>query len=101
MTTRKKQSGTDVSAPSGLESRIEMLFETSWEVCNKVGGIYAVLSTKAKVLGQKFGDKLVFIGPDIWTEETPSPHFKERKTRVAMEFETAIKGANCSFYIPI
>lgn len=57
-----------------------MLFETSWEVCNKVGGIYAVLSTKAKVLGQKFGDKLVFIGPDIWTEETPSPHFKERKT---------------------
>ncbi len=80
MTTRKKQSGTDVSAPSGLESRIEMLFETSWEVCNKVGGIYAVLSTKAKVLGQKFGDKLVFIGPDIWTEETPSPHFKERKT---------------------
>ena len=27
---------------------LDLLFETSWEVCNKVGGIYAVLSTKAK-----------------------------------------------------
>ena len=80
MATRKKQAGTEVPASSGLENRIEMLFETSWEVCNKVGGIYAVLSTKAKVLNQKFGDKLVFIGPDFWTEETPSPYFKERKT---------------------
>lgn len=80
MATRKKQAGTEVPASSGLENRIEMLFETSWEVCNKVGGIYAVLSTKAKVLNQKFGDKLVFIGPDFWTEENPSPYFKERKT---------------------
>ena len=30
------------------ESKLDLLFETSWEVCNKVGGIYAVLSTKAK-----------------------------------------------------
>ena len=26
------------------------LFEVSWEVCNKVGGIHTVLSTKAKSL---------------------------------------------------
>ena len=54
-------------------SRIDLLCESSWEVCNKVGGIYAVLSTKARVLGEQFGDKLVFIGPDFWTEENPSP----------------------------
>lgn len=57
-----------------------MLFETSWEVCNKVGGIYTVLSTKAKELGKVFGDRLVFIGPDIWDDQNPSPDFKERKT---------------------
>ncbi len=100
MTTRKKQLGTDVSAPSGIESRIEMLFETSWEVCNKVGGIYAVLSTKAKVLGQKFGDRLVFIGPDIWTEESPSPHFKERKTMFKLDLPWGIRVRTGRWDIP-
>ena len=59
---------------------IGLLMETSWEVCNKIGGIYTVLSTKARVLQEKFGDRLVFIGPDVWTDETPSPYFIERKT---------------------
>lgn len=63
-----------------LSNEIELLFETSWEVCNKIGGIYAVLSTKARVLHEQFGDKLVFVGPDVWTEENPSPYFVERKT---------------------
>ena len=48
---------------------LNYLFETSWEVCNKVGGIYAVLSTKARTLQQKFNDNLLFIGPDIWADE--------------------------------
>lgn len=59
---------------------IGLLFETSWEVCNKIGGIYTVLSTKAKVLKDQFGDKLVFIGPDVWTSDNPSPYFIEKKT---------------------
>lgn len=59
---------------------IGLLMETSWEVCNKIGGIYTVLSTKARVLQEQFGDRLVFIGPDVWTENTPSPYFIERKT---------------------
>lgn len=56
---------------------VDLLIETSWEVCNKVGGIYTVLSTKAKTLQQLYRDKVIFIGPDVWTEETPSPYFKE------------------------
>lgn len=57
----------------------DYLFEVSWEVCNKVGGIYAVLSTKAKTLQKLMKDKAFFIGPDIWTE-TESPYFKESKS---------------------
>ncbi len=59
---------------------IGLLMETSWEVCNKIGGIYTVLSTKARVLQEKFDDRLIFIGPDVWTDSTPSPYFIERKT---------------------
>ena len=59
---------------------LDLLFETSWEVCNKVGGIYAVLSTKANTLQQQYKDKVIFIGPDVWTEEKPSPYFEESKS---------------------
>ena len=62
------------------ESKLDLLFETSWEVCNKVGGIYAVLSTKAKTLQKLYKDKIVFIGPDLWSAENPSPYFKESKS---------------------
>ena len=41
------------------------IFETSWEVCNKVGGIYTVLSSRAKTLKDNYQDQLVFIGPDL------------------------------------
>lgn len=54
----------------------EYLFESSWEVCNKVGGIYTVLSTKAHTLQQLFKDKLIFIGPDVWAN-TNAPDFIE------------------------
>lgn len=57
-----------------------ILFETSWEVCNKVGGIYTVLSSKAKVLCKRLGDKMIFVGPDVWSSQNPSPFFKESKS---------------------
>ena len=44
----------------------DYIFESSWEVCNKVGGIYTVLSTRAKTLQEALQDKIVFIGPDFW-----------------------------------
>lgn len=56
---------------------VDVIFETSWEVCNKIGGIYTVLSTKAKALQELYKDRVIFIGPDVWKEETPSPYFKE------------------------
>ena len=65
----------------------DYLFEVSWEVCNKVGGIYAVLSTKAATLKASLGDNLVFIGPDIWHEQ-PSPFFIEGATHNLTKWET-------------
>lgn len=47
----------------------EYIFETSWEVCNMVGGIYTVLSTRAATLQKSHPDKLIFIGPDVWLEQ--------------------------------
>ena len=60
----------------------DFIFESSWEVCNKVGGIYAVLSTRAKTLVGRLRDNLVFIGPDCWGEK-PCPYFKEVKSLYA------------------
>ena len=54
----------------------DYIFESSWEVCNKVGGIYAVLSTRANTLQKKFKDRVIFIGPDCWQDKT-CPYFKE------------------------
>lgn len=54
----------------------DYIFESSWEVCNKVGGIYAVLSTRAKTLQDRIGDRLIFIGPDCWKQQE-CIYFKE------------------------
>ena len=48
----------------------DYIFESSWEVCNKVGGIYTVLSTRAKTMQEAFPDKVFFIGPDFWKDKT-------------------------------
>lgn len=80
MISNKAQISSPNHTPNPLSEEIGLLFETSWEVCNKIGGIYAVLSTKARQLKEQFGDSLIFIGPDVWTEDNPSPYFKEKKT---------------------
>ena len=56
----------------------QYIFETSWEVCNRVGGIYAVLSTRAASMQAEHKDKVVFFGPDFG--EHSDLTFKESKT---------------------
>ncbi len=60
----------------------DYIFESSWEVCNKVGGIYTVLSTRAKTLQEAFPDRIIFIGPDFWKEKD-CPYFEEDKSLLA------------------
>lgn len=55
---------------------LDFIFEASWEVCNKVGGIYTVLSTRAKTLQEKMRDHVVFVGPDCYNG-TENPFFTE------------------------
>lgn len=62
---------------------LDLLFEISWEVCNKVGGIYTVLSTKARTLQQKHKDRVLFIGPDLWSKDKESPFFTESASLLA------------------
>ena len=66
----------------------DFVFESSWEVCNKVGGIYTVLSTRAKTLQDNLHDRIIFIGPDFWNENE-SPYFREDKELFADWRKTA------------
>ena len=74
------------------------IFESSWEVCNKVGGIYTVLSTRAKTLQDKLTDKVLFIGPDFW-QGKKNPLFKESKTLLAKWRKTAQDYDGVSFRV--
>ena len=55
----------------------DYLFEVSWEVCNKVGGIYTVLSTKALNLKAEYKRHHILIGPDVWMHTASNPDFIE------------------------
>ncbi|MBN1158228.1 MAG: alpha-glucan family phosphorylase [Bacteroidales bacterium] len=56
----------------------DYLFEVSWEVCNKVGGIHTVISTKALTLVNKLHNNLILIGPDLIKDDSgTNPEFSE------------------------
>ncbi len=57
----------------------DYLFEVSWEVCNKIGGIHTVISTKALSLAKEMNDNYICIGPDVWKETHGNPEFIEDK----------------------
>ncbi len=63
-----------------MKTKPEFIFETSWEVCNKVGGIHTVITSKLPELHKEYGDNIAFIGPDILREEQNHPEFAEDKT---------------------
>ena len=53
------------------------LFEVSWEVCNKVGGIHTVLSSKAKTLVARHGDDYILVGPWLLSDTSRHVPFDE------------------------
>ena len=60
----------------------DYLFEVSWEVCNKVGGIHTVIASKAPTVKGLLGDKYITIGPDF-SQDAAKPEFKEDGTLLA------------------
>jgi len=46
-----------------VKPNADFLFEASWEVCNKVGGIYTVVKSKAEAMLAYYGSNYYVIGP--------------------------------------
>ena len=69
----------------------DYIFETSWEVCNRVGGIYAVLSTRAASMQIEHPDKVFFFGPDVGAHS--DIYFREDRS--------LLKGWNAPDTIPV
>jgi phosphorylase/glycogen(starch) synthase len=55
----------------------DYLFEVSWEVCNKVGGIHTVIATKALHMSREMENRHILIGPDMWRDTNQNPEFLE------------------------
>ena len=55
-----------------------LLFESAWEVCWQLGGIYTVLKTKAVAMMQRWGDRYFLIGP--YNPQTAAVEFEEQPT---------------------
>ena len=53
-----------------MEKRADVLFEVSWEVCNKVGGIYTVVKSKAAKMVENYGSNYFMVGPYITSKAT-------------------------------
>lgn len=68
------------------------LFEVSWEVCNKVGGIYTVLRSKIKQVVQNLDSNYILIGP--WLEQ--NKYFVEGSGPFFDEVRAALKAKNLS-----
>lgn len=62
---------------SELNLSPDYLFEVSWEVCNKVGGIHTVIATKALNMSKEMENRHILIGPDVWRETKQNPEFLE------------------------
>ncbi len=60
--------------------KAKYIFESAWEVCNKIGGIHTVLASKAPSIQPQYGDNYFFIGPDVWMETSQNPEFTEDKS---------------------
>ncbi|MBO7205227.1 MAG: hypothetical protein J6V08_02285, partial [Candidatus Methanomethylophilaceae archaeon] len=60
----------------------DYLFEVSWEVCNKVGGIHTVIASKAPTVKRMMDDSYITVGPDF-SFDAASPEFMEDNTLMA------------------
>lgn len=85
-------------AAKKIKAKADFLFEVSWEVCNRVGGIYRVLESKAKRVVDYYGKNYFLLGPYFpekargeFQEKTPPKLFK--KTFEDLERE----GLHCHF----
>lgn len=53
-----------------IKKEADFLFEVSWEVCNKVGGIYTVVKSKIRPTSKYYGQDYYVIGPHFVDKAT-------------------------------
>jgi glycogen(starch) synthase len=81
-----------------MEPRSEFLFEVSFETCNKVGGIYAVLESKAKRMVELYKDNYFLVGP-YYPEKAVTEYLKQNPPNFCEKIfsELKEKGITCHF----
>lgn len=70
------------------------IFETSWEICNKVGGIYTVLSTRAATMVAEHKDRVLFVGPLLESVQESEMEVAPSTTKLGKWAKTASKRLN-------
>ncbi len=75
-----------------VKEKPDFLFETSWEVCNKVGGIHTVIASKMQELQNYLGEQVVYVGPDIWKNNKSATEFIEENLFEAWQHKAKSEG---------
>ena len=81
--------------------RPDYIFESSWEVCNKVGGIHTVISTKALNMEKEYSSSHILIGPDVWRYTEQNPEFIDDPRLFRSWRQRAILGRTGNLFAPI
>ncbi len=71
------------------------LFEVSWQVCNKVGGVNTVIKSKAKEAVKEYPNRYVLFGPLL----DENPEFKESKENEYEELKDVLLTLNLNFKV--
>jgi phosphorylase/glycogen(starch) synthase len=79
------------------ESKKRFLFEVSWEVCNKVGGIYTVIKSKLPEATKEFSEDYILIGPLMDT----NPEFIEDTSIGLVNLKAKLKMAGITAKIGV
>ena len=81
-----------------VKPRADFVFEVSWEICNKVGGIYTVISSKVGPMMNCYGSHYFAVGPffpknlrGVFEEKAPPEDLKNIFGRLEKE------GIKCYF----
>jgi glycogen(starch) synthase len=81
-----------------MEKKADVMFEVSFEVCNKVGGIYAVLESKAARMVELYGENYFAIGP-YYPEKAITEAIKQRPPEFCEKVFSALEkeGIRCHY----
>lgn len=73
---------------------MKYVFEISWEVCNKVGGIHTVISTKVEEALKEYGEAYFTLGPDLGqTHEFLEVDMEADEQKYLKEIKAILDGA--------